>query len=275
MLKRILVGLGGSEYTISAINQAIALALAHDAEVTGISAFDAARLRQIGPLPVGAGAFPEEFGREPIQKARKRELWAIEEFTEACKATGVRHKVINEDGEPISLMVNHSRYYDLMIFGLRSLFEFGIIADPHEALIRLVQGGVRPILAVSKGYAPIKKVLISYSGSMESAKAMKRFIQMRLFPDVVVKVVHFSENHPEGRKLVEDAAEYCTAHGYKVESECIDAPPKESLLPYAKAWGADLLVIGNSAKSLTLRRIFGETAINAIHSSDRPLFLSQ
>ncbi len=37
MIKRILVGLGGTDYTISAINQAVALALAHDAEVTGVS----------------------------------------------------------------------------------------------------------------------------------------------------------------------------------------------------------------------------------------------
>lgn len=275
MLKRILVGLGGTEYTISAINQAIALALANDAEVTGISAFDAGRLRQIGPLPIGAGAFPEEFGGAPMQKARKRELWAIEEFTEACKATGVRYKVVNETGEPISLMINHARYYDLMIFGLRSLFEFGLISDPHEALIRLVQAGVRPILAVAKGYSPIKKVLISYSGSMESAKAMKRFIQMRLFPDVAVKVITFNENRSEGQRLVDDAAEYCLAHGYRVENECIVASPKDSLLPYANQWGADLIVIGNSAKSLTLRRIFGETALNAIHHSDRPLYMAQ
>jgi nucleotide-binding universal stress UspA family protein len=37
----------------------------------------------------------------------------------------------------------------------------------------------------------------------------------------------------------------------------------------------DLIVIGNSAKSLMLRRIFGETALNTIQHSDVSLFLSQ
>jgi K+-sensing histidine kinase KdpD len=36
MLKRILVGLGGTEYSVAAINQAVSLAMAHDAELTDV-----------------------------------------------------------------------------------------------------------------------------------------------------------------------------------------------------------------------------------------------
>ena len=36
MLKRILVGLGGTEYTDAAINQAVSLAMAHNAELIRI-----------------------------------------------------------------------------------------------------------------------------------------------------------------------------------------------------------------------------------------------
>lgn len=275
MIKRILVGLGGTDYTISAINQAVALALAHDAEVTGVSAFDANRLQQIGSIPPGGRAFPEEFGSGPMQRARKREEWAIEEFKAACAATGIRHRVLHETGEPISVIINHSRYHDVMVFGLKSLFEYGLIADPHEALIRLVESGVRPILAVEKGYTPIKRVFIAYSGSTESAKAMKRFIQLRPFADIELKIVTFTGDRTLGTSLVEEAAEYAAAHGYRAEAECVDAPPKESLIPSARQWGADLIVVGNSAKSLMLRRLFGETAINAIHNADRSLFLAQ
>ena len=48
MLKRILVGLGGTDYTVTAINQAVALAMAHDAEVTGVSIIDESRLTYSG-----------------------------------------------------------------------------------------------------------------------------------------------------------------------------------------------------------------------------------
>ena len=43
MLKRILVGLGGTDYTVAAINQAVALAMANDAEVTGVTIIDKER----------------------------------------------------------------------------------------------------------------------------------------------------------------------------------------------------------------------------------------
>ncbi len=35
-----------------------------------------------------------------------------------------------------------------------------------------------------------------------------------------------------------------------------------------------LIVVGNSAKNLLLRRIFGETALQVIQNADRPLFLA-
>jgi len=35
------------------------------------------------------------------------------------------------------------------------------------------------------------------------------------------------------------------------------------------------MVVGNSAKNLLRRRIFGETALHAIQNANRPLFLAQ
>ena len=42
---------------------------------------------------------------------------------------------------------------------------------------------LRPLITVSSKHRRISNVLIAYSGSMESAKAMKRFAQLRLWPD--------------------------------------------------------------------------------------------
>jgi len=275
MLKRILVGLGGTEYTVSAINQAVALAMTHDAEVTGVCIIDESRLTYSGPVPIGGGHFAQELANDRMEKAKERSEWAVQEFTEACRAAGVQHQVLREVGEPFALMIDQSRYHDLIIFGLRSLFEFDLVPDPHDALVKLVEAGIRPLLAVSKGFYPIQKVLIAYSGSMESAKAMKRFVQMRLWPEAKVRVVTFGHQVDKGQELVIDAANYCRAHGFETEEVFLPGSPKDHLLPYAAQWGADLLVVGNSAKRLLLRRIFGETALHVIRSADLPLFLAQ
>lgn len=275
MIKRILLGLGGTDYTVFAINQALALAMCHDAEVTGVSIIDERRLTNVGPVPIGGGHYAHDLAEDRLTKAKERVEWAVQEFIEACSASGVRHRVLREVGEPFALMIDQARYHDLMIFGLRSLFEFDLLPDPHNALVRLVQAGVRPLIAVSKGFYPVKKVLIAYSGSMESAKAMKRFVQMRLWPDAKLQVVVFGHLADKAEQLVGDAAEYCRAHGFETEEAFVPNSPKDHLLPYAEQWGADMTVVGNSAKNLLLRRIFGETALHAIQNANRPLFLAQ
>lgn len=275
MLKRILVGLGGTEYTVSAINQAVALAMANDAEVTGVSIIDEGRLTYTGPVSIGGGHYAHELVNDRMEKAKERAEWAEHEFSKACRATGVRYQVLREVGEPFTLMIDQARYHDLMIFGLRSLFEFDLVPDPHNALVQLVQAGVRPLIAVSKGSYPVKKVLISYSGSMESAKAMKRFVQMRLWPEAKLRIVTFEHATDKAEQLVRDAADYCRAHGFEPEEAFVPDSARYHLLPYAEDWGADLTVVGNSAKNLLLRRIFGETALHAIQNANRPLFLAQ
>ncbi len=275
MLKRILLGLGGTEYTVSAINQAVALALAHDAEVTGVSITDEGRLTFSGPVPIGDDQYAHELADDRMEKAKERCARAMQDFADACQAAGVRHQVLREVGEPFTLMIDEARYHDLMIFGLRSLFAFDLVPDPHNALVRLVQAGARPLIAVSKGYYPVNKVLIAYSGSMESAKAMKRFVQMRLWPEASLRIVTFEHQAEKAKQLVGDAADYCRAHGFEPEEAFVPMSPKDHLLPYAEEWGADLTVVGNSAKNLLLRRIFGETALHAIQNANRPLFLAQ
>ncbi len=275
MVKRILVGLSCTEYTTSAINEAITVAIAHDAELTGVSIIDEQRLSRVGPVPIGGGRYAQELADDRLKKAQERADWGVREFTEACRAAGVRHHLLREIGEPLSLMIAEARYHDLMIFGLRSLFEFDLVDDPHDALIRLVQAGVRPLIAVSKGFYPVHKVLVAYSGSMGSAKAMKRFAQMRLWPAAQLRIVTFTDEVNKGKQLVGDAARFCRAHGFEVEEAIVDESPTTHLLPYAAEWGADLIVLGNSAKNLLLSRIFGETAMHAIKNADRPLFLDQ
>ncbi len=163
----------------------------------------------------------------------------------------------------------------LIVFGLRSLFESDLVADPHDTLVRLVQSGVQPLLAVSKQVVPVKKVLIACSGSMECAKAMKNFVQRQLWPISKLRSVSFDDGTGYANNLLAEAAGYCRAHGLESGTECITGSPKDHLLLYMQSWDADLTVVGNSAQNLLLRRIFGETALHVIRNTDKPLFLSQ
>ena len=110
---------------------------------------------------------------------------------------------------------------------------------------------------------------------MESAKAMRRFAQLQLWPDVTLRIVTFEHPQEKADRLLAAASEYCRAHGYQVDTEYVAKWPKHRLLSYAHQWKADLIVLGNSSRHLLLRRIFGETMLHTVQHSDIPLFLAQ
>ncbi|MEE2705466.1 MAG: hypothetical protein VX988_00335 [Planctomycetota bacterium] len=59
-----------------------------------------------------------------------------------------------------------------------------------------------------------------------------------------------------------------------VETGCRAGSAKDGWLPIAYGWAAGVLVVGNSAGSLVLRKLFGETALRVIGNSDATVFVS-
>ena len=96
-----------------------------------------------------------------------------------------------------------------------------------------------------------------------------------LFPDALIRVVNFSSNAAAALGLLDHAAAYFRSHGREVDTDHVASDPQQELIPYATTWGADLIVAGNSAKNLLMRRLFGETALMLLRESPLPLYLSQ
>ncbi len=87
--------------------------------------------------------------------------------------------------------------------------------------------------------------------------------------------MHFGGDAVAAARRLGKAAAYFAAHGRPVETDHASGDAAKELIPYAEAWNADLIVAGNSAKNLLLRRIFGETALQLLRESPLPLYLAQ
>jgi nucleotide-binding universal stress UspA family protein len=118
-------------------------------------------------------------------------------------------------------------------------------------------------------------VLVAYSGSIESAKTFKHFVQSGLFASAAVRIAHFGHDSATARRRLEKAAGYFACHDRTVDTDHCSGDPAHELVPYAEAWKADLIVAGNSAKNLLLRKLFGETALKLLRESPLPLYLAQ
>ncbi len=274
MIKRILVGLSGTAFTPSAIQHAVDLARLHDASLTGVTLVDLGRLANVGPIPMGGGAAASEIIEHRLAVTEQRVRQTIEQFERACREARIPHQVCQETGDPFTQLMARWRYHDLTIFGLRGLFEYGVVHNPDDQVIRLIARGVRPIIAVGEEFRLIRRVMIAYNGSMESANTMKRFAQLQLWSDMTIRIVYCNRERP-CPSLLDDARAYCADHGLNVETEYIQARPTESLLEHAADWQADMIALGSTARARLFRHMMGDTALHLIRNAHLPLFLGQ
>ena len=280
MLTTVLVGLAGTEYTESVVETAVNLGAAYEVPLTAITALDIQAIRDVGPVPLGGGQAAKELREQRLQLTQEALDRAISLFEKRCSDLNVEYQVKREQRDsPYDFLASQSRYHDLTVLSLRGILDSDIChpdeTDASVTLAKLISGGVRPILAVPQDYRPVKRVFAAYSGSMESAATLRRFMQLCPYRDVEICIATFEMEEERGLRLLKHAAKYCQRYGVKTETLYVPKTASEHLLVEAERWKADLIVLGNSAKNLLLRRVFGETALNTICKSELPLFLSQ
>ncbi|MGI9429478.1 MAG: universal stress protein, partial [Bythopirellula sp.] len=146
MIKRILVGLGSLVYSHSATAKAIELAKVHNADLTGVTLFDTGRLDYTGSVPIGAGQLAKELKESRLDDVSGVIAAAEVHFAMACDKAGLAYDLRRETGDPLAALISLMRYHDLVICGLNSLFEHGVVDEPHDELAILVREGVRPLI---------------------------------------------------------------------------------------------------------------------------------
>ena len=276
MIKRILVGLGGTPFTAVATQCATELGDIHQAQLTGVTIVDTSKLDNVGPVPVGADVYAQRMREKKLKVTREGTEHAISLFKEHCSNNQVVCRRIQyEEGDTFETMIGEARFNDLTIFGLRSIFEYGFVADPDKAIIKLLHQGVRPILAVAENYYPIKTVLMALSGSMESAKAIRDYLHLNPWPGVNLRIVHFKHQKESDPFLLDKASDFCQAYGFDVKTDLAKGNPRSDLIPYARDHQVDLIVMGNSSRNIIKRSLLGDTVLELIHSAEIPLFLSR
>jgi nucleotide-binding universal stress UspA family protein len=275
MLKRILVALSGTPFTPIAVRRAVDLAANHGASLTGVTVVDLERLSDVGPVPIGGASRAHDLAEHRVAVTHERVEEEIAGFERACTEASVPYVVDRENGDAFELLLALWRYHDLTIIGLRGLFEYGVVQNPDDHVVKLIQHGVRPIIAVSPEYREVNRVLVAYDGSPHAAMAMKRFAQLQLWPDATLKLACFGFEDEVATPLLIDAAAYLRAHGYEPEAESMRGGSKPGLLAHAQEWGADLVVMGSTFRSRIRKLVMGPTTQEALMHAGTPLFLSQ
>jgi nucleotide-binding universal stress UspA family protein len=276
MLKRILVGLNGSQYSRAAAEAAIALAEEHHASIVGLGVVDVPHLTAPEAVPLGAGAFKVERDVALVDAADRKISSLLKDFEQQCTAANVSCRALKLSGDPEKLLVREAQGVDLLVMGQKSIAEGpGRVAS--HVLRETLRHATRPVLSVCQSNARNwnhASVLVAYDGSPQAAKALQIFHAVGLGRGRDIHLLMVTGNS-EDKRTVELAADYLRAYNYQahIHLKPSGLPAGEVILAEAKRLQAGLIVMGAYGESPIKELFFGSVTRAVLKDSKRPLFL--
>jgi len=279
MIKRILVSISESPTTSPETGLALNLARLHEARITGFTAVDADQIEQATPTSVGVFSYQIKLREENLQAAKDKANQAIGDFAETAKSEGIEFRTASASGRSDTTLADAWRFQDLCLMSTKP-WGPGKDSGDISSVLHLVAMGLRPLIAVPDQAASEipEKVMIALSGSLDSAKAMKHFVQMGLFGKISAHVVVAGppKSGESAEQLLEEASNYLESHGYSTTTSALEESGDRTslLIDEAKKIGAGLLVIGSSYKKILTMERFGKHALGLLKESPIPIFIS-
>lgn len=282
MLRSILVGLDGSEYSRSAVDAGIYLSRKTGALLVGLGIVDEPTIREAEPALIAAGVPYAEpvLYRERVASARREVETFLGDFSVRCAEAGVPCKVLEDEGVPYHQIGLQSQRYDLIILGQRTRFHFETQEGYDDTVRRVLKDSPRPIMTVPAhlGISPDEpghSVMIAYDGSLQAARALQAFLTSGLAGVLRTVVVTIGPDHGEAARVCERAIDYLRFHDIKADAQPLVTvgDPSRVLLAQARAHRASLIVMGGYGQP-TLREFFlGSVTRTLLAESPVPLFL--
>jgi len=273
MLKRILVDLSDTQRSSGIVHQAVSLAEKHQSELTVLVEPAEAEIESSTPLPgIAAAGWARVLHRQQLVESREKVGVALENLQRLCGVKNVPYSIRERTGDPFQSTIELFRFHDLFVCGTNACFDAASLEPGCEELIRLVEQGVRPLLAVPDDNRTVRKVVVAMSAAVDSSRTLKHFIHLDAWPGASMKIVAF-DGEPEPQLLLSEAVAYVRQYGIEAEHEILTGRMSQELLPHAVDIGADMVVLGNSDHSRLARWFFGGAVMEIIRESDRLLFL--
>ena len=278
-LHRVLAAVDFSEPARAAFDHALALSRLHDAELLVVHAVPTDR------------AFRWD-GRERIA--------LIGSLRHAAQAAGVRFRVSVQHGDAAGVILLHakSRQVDLIVLGSSTRsgldrFRFGSVAET------VAREATQPVLVVPAGTGktgdsttPFKNILVAVDFGEGSSAAVERALSMangesRVTVVHVIRGVPFDRSYRYPYHLMEPEYQrnlarvawrrmgsivpVGAAKGRKVHTRVVTGEPTAEIARVAAEVGAELILVGVTARGPIGRLIMGSTAARVIRSAGRPV----
>ena len=276
MIRRILTPLDPSPYSETALKYSCYIAHRQHAEITGMVILDIPGIeKSIGAVAPGALYWAEKLEKSRVAEAQKRIEQLLQKFEKTCQKEGVTCHKAEDQGSPSERIVWESLFYDLVVMGLRTHFQFETSDKPGKTLDKVLSQTITPVLAVPEHYYEIRNVLIAFDGSLPAARALQRFAHLAIPYDFNFTLLYAGDDKDTAMVYLNKAEEYLKAYSQNnVQKEwtnrsIIDAMREEYLDK------SDLIVLGAHSRSALADFFVGSVTKYLINESNKVLFIGQ
>jgi nucleotide-binding universal stress UspA family protein len=258
----------------SRVDIAVALAVGHEAHLTGLHATGWPRFQ--GYLQVEV---PPNFLDEQRRLLGERARQVEERFLERARRRGARVEWRVDEGDVVGTVKLHARYADLTVVGQG----LDLKDAPGELALlpeELALGVGRPVLVVPR-YGTFdtagERVLIAWNGSGEATRAVHDAIPILKRATKVTVLSINPDGEPEVRIPSADIALHLARHGIAAEAastSSLDIGVGDVLLSRAADLGADLIVMGAYGHSRVREMVLGGATRHLLQHMTVPVLMS-
>lgn len=189
-----------------------------------------------------------------------------------CSA-GVTASWRGETGDALQRLMFHARHHDLVVLGRAN----GPNGLPSDFIEQLLLGCGRPLLIPSPRL-PVAlggTILVCWKETAEAARAVTAAMPLLIRAERVV-IVQAEEKYPPSPDCLKDLARQMRWHGIDVDTDLIrrdQRPLVEVLAAAARAYEADLIVMGGYGRNRMRQMVFGGVTQSVLDGAEIPVFL--
>jgi nucleotide-binding universal stress UspA family protein len=282
-MTKILACIDASTYAASVVELAGWAARGLDAEIELLHVVqrkDAVAARNDHSGAIGLGAKTELLdeltridaaaGRLAIEEGRI----ILEAGAARLQSAGFTVHQLHRHGGIVETIVEREADASLVVIGKRGAS--GEFAMEHigSKVERVVRASDKPVLIAPREFkqAP-RSVVVAYDDSMAATRAVAMIAESPLFSGMPIHLVSAEARKPEGRDILDRAAEPLRRAGLEVDTFVDDGKPEQVIPDYLMGHAEGILVMGAYGHSPLRTLIVGSTTTTMIRTVHVPILL--
>lgn len=281
MVKQVVVGIDGSDFSLSAFHYARHFASRLKCELKAVFVIDT-RKTEI-PVVYATGHFDYAFARtyippDPELKGFyakiKKDLEGfavrcLEACAESCRQEKIPFVAVKREGLPSQVLGEESRSGDLLFLGQRgenAHFERAISGSTTEDVAR---SSARPVMVCPQGFRQPKRLLFPYDGAVGAERALQYCVNA--FGGFWTELVVLCSEQIPG--LLDREQRYLEQHKLKHRVVVEKGNPVDTVLQVADREKCDVILVGSHGAHRLRDYLLGSTTVHLLRKSHLPVLI--